>query len=58
MNIFLIISSKLDITLVAYNPLQRYGKSRIRRYALLKGTRSLLKVDVCTLFIDGSNTKT
>ena len=35
---FLIIASKL------YMPLQRHGKSRIRRYALLKATRNLLKV--------------
>ena len=35
--------------------LQRHGKSRIRRYALLKATSNLLKVEVCTLSIDSSS---
>ena len=60
---FLIIAFKLYIPYVAYIPLalQRHGnivKSRIRRYALLKATRNLLKVDFKTLSIDSSSKTT
>ena len=42
-----VIASKLYIPTVAYIPLalQRHGKSRIRRYALLKATHNQLKND-------------